>query len=77
MRSELRLGYSSITKNVYAGKARKDKTSGRLLWISNQDVTSDFLDVIVEMMSAPENKEGLYIGTAGNPREFILKMEKL
>lgn len=71
-----RLGYSSLTGSVYAGKVRNYK-SGMLLWTQKHDVTSDFLSVVVEMMSAPQNKEGLYIGTESNPKEFILKMEKV
>lgn len=74
--SKLRLGCSPISNTVYCGRVRQLK-SGQLIWTSKEDVTSDFLNAVVEMMSAERNRNGLYIGTETNPKEFVLTMEKV
>ena len=71
---DLRLAYSSLTDTVYAVKT--GTKNGYTVIKEQEDLTSDFWKTLVTIMGMEENKNGRYIGTKKNPREFVVKMEK-
>jgi|GEM_PF-6785718 len=75
MKTTLHIG-TGITDRIYAGRTRTNK-QGFAIWTSKEDVTDDFWNTLIAIMSREENKKGLYLGTENNPKEYILKLEKM
>lgn len=65
-----------LGKTAYAGRTKTMK-DGTVMRAVKENVSSDFYNTIVALLSREENKNGIYIGTPDNPEEFTLKLEKV